>query len=905
MFFLHRQGAGCVRYIHPRLCGIKGVFICHGPWHCGLISCVLFCIPVFALLRGTIADAEQLMVLEPQKGPYNLFECAGFLKDYRGDITIQEVAAPSQAGPFQSAAAGDLSHPPNSKAYWLRFTVIGGEGPSPGPNGAPCWLLDLGWPQLSAATLYTCLEQPGSPPQWVPVLDIHSRESGFTFSLPVSVHEPKTFYLRVQGSGRVLAPFDILSVDAYARKVQIQIMFFALYYGVVIGIALFNLYTFVTLRDKAHFWFTLFTLFIVLYFFFDNGMPARMGCSPELNFTYHGLMFSGMACVFCAVQFTRSFLCFLRTSRLANTALLALGLSCILVAFCSLFVGYGLIMPIGTVLLPTTVFSLCLSGYYAWRQGFHPARFHITAWAAFSVGILVRLLSAWQLINFSFPLQMASQSLPAICVLLLAYALADRYRIEKQQQEQTRADKERIERENALHQLILNNSILGIAYTHAGKIEWTNSRLAEIFKADQETFQGGLFSPFFPSFSAYEAFQHAVDDALANRRMYDQELELLAGGGRRIWCRFVGRPVGRRESQGGTLWLVEEITDRRAAQFALQQSEERYRLLVEHSNDFLVIMSEDGAYQYVSDSIERITGFKVAEKLGKRMYDYIHPSDYSRVCRLISISLKQPGVPVFAEYRHRTANRGWVYLEAVATNMLDKPSVNGIVINVRDITERKRMDEALRLSEERYRMLVESIPYGILEMDTEGRILFVNPAHTRMYGYSLEEIRTLTVFDLIADESHREWLRKDLAEHIIQPMPIASIVDRGIAKDGHNFWVQVDSIFKRDAQGATIGFVSVISDITQRKQAEEEREKLIVELQDALSQIKTLHGLLPICASCKKIRDDAGYWNNIESYISERSDAAFTHSICPDCARRIYPELHEEESPGPGDAGIA
>jgi hypothetical protein len=76
---------------------------------------------------------------------------------------------------------------------------------------------------------------------------------------------------------------------------------------------------------------------------------------------------------------------------------------------------------------------------------------------------------------------------------------------------------------------------------------------------------------------------------------------------------------------------------------------------------------------------------------------------------------------------------------------------------------------------------------------------------------------------------------------------------------------------------------------------------LITELQDALADVKLLSGLVPICASCKKIRDDQGYWTQIESYIQDRSDAKFSHSICPDCAQKMYPQymakIKEKENP--------
>jgi PAS domain-containing protein len=84
--------------------------------------------------------------------------------------------------------------------------------------------------------------------------------------------------------------------------------------------------------------------------------------------------------------------------------------------------------------------------------------------------------------------------------------------------------------------------------------------------------------------------------------------------------------------------------------------------------------------------------------------------------------------------------------------------------------------------------------------------------------------------------------------------------------------------------------LSSISDITERKGAEAEREKLIRELQEALASVKQLSGLLPICASCKKIRDDKGYWTQIESYIRDHSEAEFSHGICPDCMKKLYPD---------------
>jgi PAS domain S-box-containing protein len=96
-----------------------------------------------------------------------------------------------------------------------------------------------------------------------------------------------------------------------------------------------------------------------------------------------------------------------------------------------------------------------------------------------------------------------------------------------------------------------------------------------------------------------------------------------------------------------------------------------------------------------------------------------------------------------------------------------------------------------------------------------------------------------------------------------------------------------------DEAGRALGTVHVARDITQERQRDAEREALIARLQEALAQAKILGGLLPICSSCKRIRDDRGYWNQIEAYIGERSHAEFTHGICPDCAQELYPRWVE------------
>jgi hypothetical protein len=111
-----------------------------------------------------------------------------------------------------------------------------------------------------------------------------------------------------------------------------------------------------------------------------------------------------------------------------------------------------------------------------------------------------------------------------------------------------------------------------------------------------------------------------------------------------------------------------------------------------------------------------------------------------------------------------------------------------------------------------------------------------------------------------------------------------------VMEDGGRYFAATASKIY-DVQENGVGAIESIRDITAAKRLEKEREKLIGELQGAIAKVRTLSGLLPICAAGKKIRDDKGYWNQIETFIRDHSEAEFSHSICLDCARKLYTDL--------------
>lgn len=175
--------------------------------------------------------------------------------------------------------------------------------------------------------------------------------------------------------------------------------------------------------------------------------------------------------------------------------------------------------------------------------------------------------------------------------------------------------------------------------------------------------------------------------------------------------------------------------------------------------------------------------------------------------------------------------------------------------------------------------------FSILE---DGTYLYVNRAFSSHFEREPEAVIGLRIYDLFpAEEAEKRMsvVKKAFAtgETIVFEVrvPMARAEDRF-------FLTSVKPVQDGDRRVASV--VCISKDITDRKRIEAERERLIRELREALAQVRSLSGLLPICASCKKIRDDQGYWTQIESYIRDHSDAEFSHGICPECREHLYPE---------------
>jgi PAS domain S-box-containing protein len=184
--------------------------------------------------------------------------------------------------------------------------------------------------------------------------------------------------------------------------------------------------------------------------------------------------------------------------------------------------------------------------------------------------------------------------------------------------------------------------------------------------------------------------------------------------------------------------------------------------------------------------------------------------------------------------------------------------------------------------------IVETCDDAIISQTLGGTVLSWNSGAEQMFGYTAEEMVGESVESLVPRDQHSEI--SDIRDLIQLGKRVERIETVRLRRDGTGIDVAITVSPIKNGDGAIHGASIILRDITERKRQEQERLRLIQELTEALKRVKTLNGLLPICASCKKIRNDGGYWEQVESYIRSRSNAEFTHGICPDCVRLLYPE---------------
>lgn len=192
--------------------------------------------------------------------------------------------------------------------------------------------------------------------------------------------------------------------------------------------------------------------------------------------------------------------------------------------------------------------------------------------------------------------------------------------------------------------------------------------------------------------------------------------------------------------------------------------------------------------------------------------------------------------------------------------------------------------------------ITDGIIESILLLDMNLKVIWANKEAIKEIGLPIDKIIGEYCYKLT---HHRE----EPCIEPFDPCPVKAVLETGTTisyehihydKDNNPIYVEVIVYPIKDDDGKITKFIHISRDISERKKFEQEREKLLQELQEKLENIKILQGLIPICSNCKKIRNDEGFWTHFETYIKEHSDIRFSHGICPECMKKLYPEYYNK-----------
>src|SRR5437867_2531629 len=251
--------------------------------------------------------------------------------------------------------------------------------------------------------------------------------------------------------------------------------------------------------------------------------------------------------------------------------------------------------------------------------------------------------------------------------------------------------------------------------------------------------------------------------------------------------------------------------DRTATEEALRRSEEHFRSLIENASDIVTIVGDNGVFRYASPSVERVLGYAPVELLERNAFDLVHPEDIALVAEALARTIQRPNVPQSAEFRFRHHDGTWRVLEAVGQARLDHSGSAQLIVNARDVTQRRRQERALRESKERLRTVIAGAPLVLFAFDQNGVFTMVEGRGLDALGFRPAQLVGRSVYELYAD------LPQALAD-----------VRRALAGETFSSTVEVfGTVFEawyspvRDAAVRVTGVIGVGTDVTERHRAEE------------------------------------------------------------------------------------
>ena len=666
---------------------------------------------------GAWAQGTPLVLGQEQQ--YNLAPHVQFLEDEAGRLQLQDILQPAQQQRFArmrgSSPAANFGL--TRSAIWLRVEL---QAP---PRSDPAWLLELAYPPLDHVELYSPAPQGGWQRQLAGDLEpfanrpVPHRNHVLPVTLPAG--KGSTVYLRLTSQGTMAAPLRLWRPAALWKSDQVSYALLSVYFGLLIGLFLYNLLLYFSVRDAAY----------LIYVLFVAGMATAQLALTGLGYQFvwpeqvwwnsvappAGLC---LAAVF-GLFFARRFLDSAQGMPVMDRLLVGFATLWALTFVTGIALPYVVSTWLVTILAPFSVVVLVVSGVLALRRGHGGARHYLAAWAVLLVGAFTLFLHNTGVLPSNGFTSNALLIGSALEMVLLSFALADRINVARRFREQAQA---RLAAEHAMvealsesqrklktvleeREIILENSIVGICFlTAQGRLRWANRAMSDMFGAGDR--QVTSMEPFYLSRAEYLEIGSEVAAAAARGEVYQRELQVQRYDGTRLWILLSGKAVSKDDLNQGTVWVIMDITRRKELEEQLQRTMfEREAIL----NNMVVgiVLSVKRRHEWVNEKFAQMLGYPRQVLIGQGS-DYLHPDTESWQrfgVEARTALVRNNTYTCEMELKRRNGELFWVQMGGSCVRPNDPDA--GVIWTFLDITERKNSEAEIREALEQQRALNE------------------------------------------------------------------------------------------------------------------------------------------------------------------------------------------------------
>jgi PAS domain S-box-containing protein len=671
------------------------------------------------LLLAALAGARAAPLAVGDATSVNLAPGLQVLEDPAGTLAFQDILQPAQQARFRPVpvTGPGANFGLTRSALWLKVELSAPAGSDPN------WLLELGYPPLDRLEVYSPDQAFGYERQLGgDLLPFASRVIPHrNHVLPVRVPPGTTsaLYLRIESAGTVSAPLRLWRAAALWQQDQANYSLLSLYFGLLIGLLLYNLLLFVSVRDRLY----------LIYVLFVAGMATAQAALTGFGYQFVWPQFvwwnsvsppAGLcvAAIF-GFLFARDFLNSAQSMPVMDRVLLALVAGWTLSLAAALLLPYTVSSWMVTALAVPSVAGLVVSGVLALRRGHGGARHYLAAWSVLLLGVVALFLHNTGVLP-SHPLTSNGLLIGSAAeMVLLSFALADRINVARRFKEQAQA---RIAAEHAMvevlsesqarlktvleeREIILENSIVGIVFlTAQGRMRWANRAMLDIFGATRD--QVTSMERFYLSREQYLRVGAAVAACAARGEVYHEEVPVQQYDGTKIWILLSGKAVSKTDLSQGTVWVIMDITRRKVLEEQLQRSmSEREAIL----NNALVgiVLSVKRRHEWVNEKFAQMLGYPRQILIGQTS-DYIHPdrASWERFGVEARATLIETGSYVCEmQIKRRSGELFWVQMGGSCIRANDPDS--GVIWTFLDITVRKQSEAEMREALEQQQALNE------------------------------------------------------------------------------------------------------------------------------------------------------------------------------------------------------